>query len=61
MGFVFLIVVAVMVLISLLDPKGRNNPKGLEIDAKMFKPEGAFAVGAAIVVGILAALYIIFW
>lgn len=61
MGFVFLIVVAVMVVISLLDPKGRNNPKGLEIDAKMFKPEGAFAVGAAIVVGILAALYIIFW
>jgi SSS family solute:Na+ symporter len=61
MGFVFLIVVAVMVVISLVDPKGRNNPRGLEIDAKMFKPEGAFAVGAAIVVGILAALYIVFW
>jgi SSS family solute:Na+ symporter len=61
MGFVFLIVVAVMVIISLVDPKGRNNPKGLEIDSKMFKPEGAFAVGAAIVCGILAALYIVFW
>jgi SSS family solute:Na+ symporter len=61
MGFVFLIVVAVMVVISLADPVSKNNPKGLEIDAKMFKPEGAFAVGAAIVCGILAALYIVFW
>jgi SSS family solute:Na+ symporter len=61
MGFVFLIVVAVMVIISLADPKSKHNPKGLEIDSKMFKPEGAFAVGAAIVCGILAALYIVFW
>jgi SSS family solute:Na+ symporter len=61
MGFVFLIVVAVMVVISLLDPAGKNNPRGLAIDSTMFKPQGAFAVGAAIVCGILASLYIIFW
>jgi solute:Na+ symporter, SSS family len=61
MGFVFLIVVAVMVIISLADRTSRNNPKGLEIDAEMFKPKGAFAIGAAIVLGILAALYIVFW
>jgi SSS family solute:Na+ symporter len=61
MGFVFLIVVAVMVVISLLDPAGKNNPRGLAIDATMFKPQGGFAVGAAIVCGILASLYIIFW
>jgi solute:Na+ symporter, SSS family len=61
MGFVFLIVVAVMVVISLFDPKSKNNPKGLEIDSSMFKPQGGFAVGATIVLGILAALYIIFW
>jgi SSS family solute:Na+ symporter len=61
MGFVFLIVVAVMVIMSLADKKSKNNPKGLEIDPSMFKPKGAFAVGAAIVCGILAALYIVFW
>jgi SSS family solute:Na+ symporter len=61
MGFVFLIVVAVMVIMSLADRKSKNNPKGLEIDAAMFKPKGAFAVGAVIVCGILAALYIVFW
>jgi SSS family solute:Na+ symporter len=61
MGFVFLICVAVMVVISLSDPKGKNNPKGLEVDAGMFKTNQAFAVGAVIVCGILSALYIIFW
>jgi solute:Na+ symporter, SSS family len=61
MGFVFLIVVAVMVVLSLADKKSKNNPKGLDIDAAMFKPQGAFAIGAIIVCGILAALYIVFW
>jgi SSS family solute:Na+ symporter len=61
MGFVFVIVVAVMVIITLSDKNSKGNPKGLEIDATMFKPKGAFAVGAAIVCGILAALYTLFW
>jgi SSS family solute:Na+ symporter len=61
MGFVFLIVVVVMVVISLLDPEGKNNPRGLEIDSSMFKPRGSFAVGAAVVCAILALLYTIFW
>ena len=61
MGFVFLIVVAVMVVISLADKSSKNNPKGLEIDASMFKPKGGFAIGAVLVCGILAALYIVFW
>lgn len=59
MGFVFLICFAIMVLLSLLGPK--ENPKGLEVDSSMFKPKGGFAIGAVIVFGILAALYIVFW
>jgi solute:Na+ symporter, SSS family len=61
MGFVFVIVAVVMIAISLADKESKNNPKGLEIDSSMFKMKGAFAVGAAIVCGILAALYIVFW
>jgi solute:Na+ symporter, SSS family len=61
MGFVFVIVAVVMIAISLADKKSKDNPKGLEIDSSMFKMKGAFAVGAAIVCGILAALYIVFW
>jgi solute:Na+ symporter, SSS family len=61
MGLVFLIVVAVMVVISLADPKSKNNPKGLEIDPQMFKPQGTFAVGAVIILGMLSAVYLYFW
>ncbi len=61
MGFVFGIVVALMVIISLAIPKTKEESKGLEIDATMFKPTGAFAVGVVIVCGILSALYIVFW
>ena len=61
MGFVFLIVVAVMVAISLMDPKSKNNPRGLEIDSGMFKPHSAFAIGAIIVCVILTVLYTVFW
>jgi len=61
MGITFVVDVVLMVLISLTDPKGKDNPKGLEIDATMFKPHNSFAIGAVIVCGILSALYIIFW
>jgi solute:Na+ symporter, SSS family len=61
MGFVFLIVVALMVIISLVIPKTKDESKGLEIDSTMFKPTGGFAVGVVIICGILSALYIIFW
>jgi SSS family solute:Na+ symporter len=61
MGIVFVIVAALMIIISLLSNESKTNPKGLEIDSSMFKPKGAFAIGAALICGILAALYIVFW
>ena len=61
MGYAFLILVSVMVVISLLDPKGKNNPKGLEIDASMFKVSQGFAIGAVVVCIALTAIYTIFW
>lgn len=61
MGFVFLIVVAVMVVVSLTDPKSKDNPKGLEVQAEMFKSHGAFTVGAIVVIAILTILYTVFW
>ncbi|WP_207434140.1 sodium/sugar symporter [Sabulibacter ruber] len=61
MGIVFLVCVFLMVLITLLDPKSKNNPKGLEIDSSMFKTSTGFAIGSVLICGILAALYIIFW
>lgn len=61
MGFVFLISVVIMILISLLDARRGVTAKGLEIDATMFKTNKGFAIGAMLVVGILVALYTIYW
>ena len=61
MGFVFIICIIGMVLISTYDNRHGVKPHGLEVDKKMFKLSPGFAVGALIVCGILAALYSIYW
>ena len=61
MGYIFVILCAVIAAISLADPKSKNNPKGLDIDASMFQPGRSFAVGSVLICGVLAALYTIFW
>ena len=61
MGFVFAIAVLAMVIISLFENRNGNNPKGLEIDKTMFKPQPSFIVGAVLVMGIITALYTIYW
>ncbi len=61
MGFVFVICVIAMVVISLFDKKRGIVTKGLEVDSKMFKVNNGFAAGALIIVGILVALYSVFW
>ena len=61
MGFVFVLCIAGMALISYIDNKRGVKANGLEIDRKMFKLSPAFTVGVLIVCGILTALYTIFW
>lgn len=61
MGYIFLILCLVIAGISLADPNSRNNPKGLEIEASMFRPGKSFVVGSVLICGVLAALYTIFW
>ncbi|OAZ03826.1 sodium:solute symporter family transporter [Flavobacterium succinicans] len=61
MGFVFILCVLLMVVISLWDEKRGIVSKGLEVDTKMFKVSNSFAVGTLIIVGLLVALYTIFW
>jgi SSS family solute:Na+ symporter len=50
-----------MILISRLEYKNSVNPKGLEVDSSMFKPRPGFIVGSVLIVGILVALYTVFW
>ncbi len=61
MGFVFIISVIGMVIISLLDAKKGIASKGLEVDSSMFKTNKGFAIGAMLVCGILVALYSLYW
>jgi SSS family solute:Na+ symporter len=60
MGYVFLILVAIMAIVSFATPKKANDGQ-VEVDAGMFKISGPFAVGVLLVSGIITALYIVFW
>jgi SSS family solute:Na+ symporter len=61
MGFVFIICIIGMILISLLQTSRGVKTNGLEIDASMFKPNRGFAIGSMIIIVILTALYTIYW
>ncbi|MHA7128466.1 sodium/sugar symporter [Algoriphagus namhaensis] len=61
MGVVFLILAALMISISLYEGKGKDHPNAIEINRELFKTSTSFKVGAFIISGIIAALYIVFW
>jgi SSS family solute:Na+ symporter len=61
MGFVFILCLVGMWIISTIENKRGVQTNGLEVDRKMFKMSPGFAVGALIVCGLLAALYTLFW
>lgn len=61
MGFVFILCIAGMWIISMIDNIRGIKTNGLEIDRSMFKLSPSFTVGVLIVCGILAALYTLFW
>ncbi len=61
MGYVFLTLVALMLVVSEIDVKGRQHVKRIEVDPSMFRTSRGFALGALLLVGVLAALYIAYW
>jgi len=61
MGFVFVLAVLGMVVISLLDEKSGVQTKGYEVQTNDFRVDGAFLAGAILIVGLLLALYTAFW
>jgi SSS family solute:Na+ symporter len=61
MGWVFFALVGLMVIVSLIDKKGQEKVHGIEVETSMFRTTPAFTVGMVLVLGIIAALYTIFW
>lgn len=61
MGVVFLVLAALMISISLIEGKGKDHPNSIDINKDLFKTSSGFKLGAFIISGIIAALYIVFW
>ena len=61
MGFVFIICVIGMVVISLSTPAHKLPAHTLEVDPSMFRTSQGFAIGAIIILVTLTTLYIVFW
>ena len=61
MSWVFCLIIVLMIIITLADPKSKNNPQGLGIDTRMFKVSPSFIIASILILGILSALYIVFW
>lgn len=61
MGLVFLILMFLMVVMSLADRRSKDQPKVVVIDTTMFRCSPGFIVGSTVIIGILVALYTVFY
>ncbi len=61
MSITFIFIVLAMILISLLWPSKETAKHTIVVDRSMFRVTPGFMIGSVIVLGILAALYTVFW
>lgn len=61
MGIDFVVIVILMVVISLLKPQKDIDQHTIEVDTSMFRISTGFAIGSLLIMGILTALYTVFW
>ncbi|CAM1373259.1 sodium/sugar symporter [Tenacibaculum xiamenense] len=61
MGYTLLLTMLVIVFVSYIQHKGKNDKKGIEITKELFKTSPIFNIGAFAIMLILTALYALFW
>jgi SSS family solute:Na+ symporter len=61
MTIVFVFLIVMMVVMSLANPRSRDQARVIEVDSDMFRTSGPFVAGSVLILGILTALYTIFW
>ena len=61
MAIDFVVIVLLMIGISLSKPQTLANEQAIEVDTSMFKFSTSFGIGSLLIMGILTALYTIFW
>lgn len=61
MGLVFLFSVALMVIISMMENKGQDDPKAITTDTSIFHTSTLFNILSIAIVMLLAVIYAMFW
>ncbi len=61
MAYTFLIVAAIMLMISYFDNKGKDDKKGINFGSNLFKTTPLFNISAIVISIILVVLYALFW
>lgn len=61
MAIDFVVIVILMVIISLSKPQKPASDQDIVVDTSMFKISTGFAIGSILIMGILTALYTVFW
>jgi len=61
MGYVFVLSVLLIVVISLFEGKGKDHERAVELGKVRAEPDPVFNVAAFGILGITAALYLMFW
>lgn len=61
MGITFIFLVVVMVIISMTKPNPTSDTHVIEVDKSMFRVSPGFVILSIIILGVLAALYTVFW
>ncbi|MEZ4686081.1 MAG: hypothetical protein R3B47_08450 [Bacteroidia bacterium] len=61
MFWTWIITMAIMVVISYLENKGKDHEKGIVLEKGIFNTEPVFNISAVVICLILAALYAMFW
>jgi SSS family solute:Na+ symporter len=61
MGLTFLLVSLIIVVISYLESRGVNDPRGIPLKKSMFATSARFNISAFVICVILAVIYTVFW
>jgi solute:Na+ symporter, SSS family len=61
MSIVFAVLIFLIIVISLLDKRSKTQTRIIQIDPALFRCPPGFIVGSVLIMGILTALYAVFW
>ncbi|UOB17727.1 sodium/sugar symporter [Abyssalbus ytuae] len=61
MGYTAIITAIIIIILSVMENKGKEDEKGISLSGKLFKTSPVFNIGSFIVMIILVALYALFW